>query len=264
MYPTYEPVGTGISAEAERALAAYPVPHRSRPDHDDPAWRSAVELRDPASWREIGQRYSTHLGTSHLAPGLLCSLQHYTGRALGLMVAAWCADGTLLDPAHERWWAHLDAAGATVEVSIPGTPVVGCGSDPTALVDVLRHHVTPLVEACVAAGTVTRRAALGGVAASCAGAFGVGFRTVPTSRRAAVENGARVVAKSLSERPLVTLVRLDNPPALVHDRHTCCLIRLGSDKTECASCPRLSEGERRVRQRLRHTPARARAGSSTR
>ena len=76
--------------------------------------------------------------------------------------------------------------------------------------------------------------------------------------------GARVVAAALSERPLVTMVRLTDPPALVHDRHTCCLIRLGSDKTECASCPRLSEGERRVRQRLRHTPAPARAGSSTR
>ena len=262
MYPTHEPVGVGISPRAERALAAYPVPPRSRPDRDDPKWLSVVELLDPAAWREIDQRYSAHLGTPHLAPGLLCSLQHYTGRALGLTVAAWCADGTLLDPSHERWWAHIDAAGATLEVSLPDLPTLGRDRDPGALIDVLRSHVDPLVDACIAAGTVTRRAALGGAAASCAGAFGIAHRSVSASRRGEVEAGARVVAAALSERPLVTMVRLTDPPALVHDRHTCCLIRLGSDNSECESCPQLTENERRSRQRLRARRVLANAGGT--
>lgn len=262
MYPTHESAGVGITSRAERALEAYPVPPRSRPDRDDPTWRRAVELLEPAAWREIGQRYSAHLGTPHLAPGLLCSLQHYTGRALGLIVAAWCADGTLLDPAHERWWAHIDAAGATLEVSLPELPTLGRDTDVTALIDVLRSHVDPLVDACIAAGTVTRRAVLGGVAASAAGAFGVAHRSVSASRRGEVEAGARVASAALSERPLVTMIRLTDPPALVHDRHTCCLIRLGSENSECESCPQLTECDRRSRQRLRARRVLANAGGA--
>ncbi|WP_194860288.1 hypothetical protein [Dietzia sp. SYD-A1] len=251
MYSTYGPVGMGISALAERALEASPVPHRSRPDPGDPDWRSVTELCEPATWQELGRRYSHSLGTPHAAPGLLCSLQHYAGRALGLMVAAWCADGTLLHPGHGRWWALIDRAGATLQVSLPDTPVLGREQDPGALVDSIRSHVDPLVDACVDAGTVTRRAALGGIAASCAGAFGAAYRTVGGPRRRAVETDADVVTGAFSDRPLVTMIRLGGTPALVHDRHSCCLIRLGAQRSECDSCPRVPEAQRRSRQRHR-------------
>lgn len=260
MYPTDEPVGVGISSVAERALAASPVPLRPAPDPDDPAWRRTTDLCEPASWREIGRHYSAHLHTPHLVPGLLCSLQHYTGKALGLVVAAWCADGTLLDLGHDRWWARIDQTGATLEMSLPGTPASGRDPDPRALIETLRHHVDPLVEACVEAGNVTRRTALGGVAASCAGAFVAAYRTAPAARRHAIETDARTVTGALSDRPLVTMVQCSDPPTLAYDRHTWCLIRLGSDRTECGSCPRLSEVERRTRQRRGRTPVPVGAG----
>ena len=258
---TYEPVGVGISTLAERAITTSPVPHRSRPDPDDPNWRGVTELCDPATWREIGHQYSRSLETAHAAPGLLCSLQHYAGRALGLMVAAWCADGTLLHPGHERWWALIDQSGATLEVSLPGTPVLGRDQDPSALVDTIRCHMDPLVDACVEAGTVTRRAALGGVAASCAGAFGAAHRTAGSKRRPSVEMDADLVTRALSDRPLVTMIRLGDPPVLVHDRHTCCLIRLGAQRSECNSCPQIPEEQRRGRQQRRREHGRIATGS---
>lgn len=248
MYPTYGPVGVGINTLAERASTASPVPHRLHPKFDSPGWRPVTDLHDPAVWREIGRQYSDGLGTPHAAPGLLCSLQHYTGRAFRLMVAAWCADGTLLHPGHDRWWAFIDQTGATLEVSLPGTATLGRDQDPSALVDTLRRHAEPLVDVCVEAGNVTRRAALGGVAASCAGAFGAVYRTVPAQRRLAVEADAALVSGAFSDRPLVKIIRLDDPPALVHDRHTCCLIRLGSERSECGSCPQISEEQGRARQ----------------
>jgi len=167
------------------------------------------------------------------------------------MVAAWCADGTLLHPGHDRWWAFIDQTGSTLEVSLPGTATLGREQDPSALVDNIRRHIYPLVDACVEAGNVTRRAALGGVAASCAGAFGAAHRTVRAQRRLAVETDADLVSCAFSDRPLVKIIRLDDPPALVHDRHTCCLIRLGSARSECGSCPQISEEQRRARQQQR-------------
>lgn len=178
------------------------------------------------------------------------------------MVAAWCADGTLLDPGHDRWWARIDQTGATLEMSLPGTPTSGRDQDSRALIETLRRHVDPLVEACVEAGTVTHRAALGGVAASCAGAFAAAYRTAPAARRHAIEADARTVTGALSDRPLVTMVQWNDPPTLAYDRHTCCLIRLGADRTECGSCPRLPEIERRTRQRRGRTPVPAGAGGT--
>lgn len=254
---TFAPFGDGISTRAEWAIAASPVPNRPQPDPGDPGWRSVTELCGSVAWREIGRRYWHSLGTPHAAPGLLCSLQHYAGRALGLMVAAWCADGTLLHPGHDRWWALIDQTGATLEVSLPGAPVLGRDRDPSALVDNIRCHVDPLVDACVEAGNVTRRAALGGAAASCAGAFGSAYRTASVQRRRTIETAAVIVSDAFADRPLVTMIRRDDPPALVHARHTCCLIRLGSQKSECDSCPRILEKQKRTRQRLRHGHGRA-------
>ncbi|MCT1865648.1 hypothetical protein, partial [Dietzia cinnamea] len=226
-----------ISTLAERAITTSPVPHRSRPDPGDPNWRGVTELCDPATWREIGNLYSRSLGTAHAAPGLLCSLQHYAGRAL------------------------IDQSGATLEVSLPGTPVLGREQDPSALVDTIRCHMDPLVDACVEAGTITRRAALGGVAASCAGAFGAAHRTAGGMRRPAVEMDADLVTRALSDRPLVTMIRLGDPPMLVHDRHTCCLIRLGAQRSECESCPQIPEEQRRGRQQRRPERGRVVTGS---
>ena len=70
-------------------------------------------------------------------------------------------------------------------------------------------------------------------------------------RRLAVEMDADLVTRALSDRPLVTMIRLGDPPMLVHDRHTCCLIRLGAQRSECNSCPQIPEEQRRGRQQRR-------------
>lgn len=252
MHPTSgAPVGR-ISPSLDRALSASTLPFRREPDPLDSEWIPTTKLLDPATWGDLGARYSAHRGLPHLAPGLVCALQHYAGRALQVMVALWCADGSLLDPDHRRWWARIDASGAAREVAAPGLAVLGRDHDPDALAAVLLAHVDPLISACTDAGNATRRLATGCVAASCAGAFALGFRSVEPAGRERIEAASRQVLGHFrpdGDRPTATMVRLDDPDALTHDRHTCCLIRLGPGSGECGTCPRLAEQERRTRQR---------------
>ena len=240
-----------VAGDLAQALFDSSLPLEVSPDPGDPAWQPVTDLLEPQRWADLGQRYSRWIRTPHAAPGLVCALQHYAGRAMAVMVTTWCADGTLLDPDHDRWLARIDGDGATRAVAVPGLPSIGRSDDPDVLAEAVLGHLGPLVDATVAAGNATRRLALGCVAASTAGGFGLGWRSVPPDRRPAVAAAADQVLAQFTERgrPMVSMVGLSRPEGLAHDRHVCCLIRLGEGHDMCASCPDLPADERRRRQR---------------
>lgn len=252
MYPTTGDPGGRADDGPGSLLASSGLPYRLRPDRSDPAWIRVDSLLDPDRWRDLGRRYGRARDLPHSAPGLACALQHYSGRVLQVMVAAWCVDGSVLDPDHRGWWAHVDDTGATRAVSSPSLVVTGVDDD-EELARALHRHVDPLVVAARDAGNATERLLVGCVAASCAGAFAVALRGLEEDRRERARRAAGVVTdtfRSRDGRPTVTLVSQPDPTgAPAHDRHTCCLIRLAPDGTACGSCPHLPEPERRSRQR---------------
>lgn len=251
MYPDTGTPGAHATPSVGALLLDSELPVDAGPDPADPRWIRVDTLLDPARWRGLGAAYSRRIGTPHLAPGLVCALQHYTGRVLQPIVVAWCADGTLLDPAHRRWWVRVDREAATERVALPGLPTLGSDDRATGLVEVIREHLLPLVDAVTAAGPATRRVALGCVAASLAGSFGLAHRGSEPADRPRIRAAVRAALAGLDAggRPTASAVHLTAPDSLVHDRHTCCLIRLGREHRTCASCPRLDESERRHRQR---------------
>ncbi|UPW06937.1 hypothetical protein M1C57_23915 (plasmid) [Rhodococcus pyridinivorans] len=239
-----------------QALATSTLAFRTVPGHT-PDWITVDALTDSARWRDIADRYSRHIGTPHTAIGGVCALQHYTGRLLQPVVAVWAVEAAVLDLQQHRWWARLDEEGATREVSCPGLPIERFEVTPEELTARIREHVAPLVSAVCEATGIVERVALGGVAASFAGALQVCHQGIPRSRRSEFRLQAERAVAHLrcGGRQLVSLVDLDierqqSPTAAVfsHDRRTCCLIRLGRAHRECDSCPQLPESERRRRQ----------------
>lgn len=257
MQPALDSPQNLVSATTLRALAASTIPLRTTPG-DETGWTNVEALTDPGRWRDIADRYSRHIGTSHTAIGGVCALQHYSGRLLQPVVAVWAADGSALDLRHRGWWAHIDSDGATREVSCPDLPVVARDVTPEAMTERIRDHFEPLVNAVCETTGIVERVALGGVAASLAGSLAVAARGLPAARRRSFRARAeRVVAQVTSGdgQQLVSLIDLDagagpEAPAFSHDRHTCCLIRLGQTDHECETCPRLPKAERRDRQRV--------------
>lgn len=234
------------------SLSALPwqaAPGRPTSSGSSATWTVVSHLAAPAWWLDAARRYSSMLGTAHLAPGAACALQHYTGRLCAVVVTIWAATGRIPVLAHERWWAELDEAAATITVSSPSLAV----TDPvtaTQLADELLEHLTPMVDGACSASRITRPVALGGPAASLATAFARIYRGIDPVDRSAVVRAAEAVQHRLSAhagRPLLDLEQVGADQLHQH-RRTCCLIRLGSDHGECGSCPRLTAAERTRRQ----------------
>lgn len=240
-----------------QALAASTLPFRDDPG-GTPEWTRIDALTDPARWRDIADRYGRYIGTPHAAIGGVCAFQHYTGRLFQPIVAVWAADASILDLQWHHWWARIDADGATREVSLPGLPIGQHDGTPEELAARISEHIAPLVNAVCETTGIVERVALGGAAASLAGALAIAARGLPAVRRRDFRARAeRVVAQMISggDQQLVSLVDLDvetgpEAPAFSHDRHTCCLIRLSQANHECETCPHLSKAERRDRQRV--------------
>lgn len=257
MQPALDSPQNLVSATTLRALAASTIPLRTTPG-DETGWTNVEALTDPGRWRDIADRYSRHIGTAHTAIGGVCALQHYSGRLLQPVMAVWAADGSALDLRHHKWWARIDGDGATREVSCPDLPVVARDVTPEAMAERIRDHFAPLVNAICETTGIVERVALGGVAASLAGALAVVARGLPASRRRSFRAHAEQVSTQMTsgrDQELISLVDLDagigsETPTFSHDRHTCCLIRLGRAQHECETCPHLSKAERRDRQRV--------------
>ncbi len=232
------------------------------PPSDD-GYVSAVELCDPRWWAGAVAAYSSWLGTRHAAPGAACCLQHYCGKVLPLVVAEWVRTGRLLSMRHEDWQVRVDenaattaarhtaarhtaghtAAGYTASGTPAGVPAVG---------QAVADHVAPLLDGVLAASNLTRATALGGPAASLGGAVARLYAAAdPADRAGIVRDGAAIIAV-LEQTAGRALIRLDaDGDVLLQTRTTCCLIRLGTERSFCDTCPRMDPIERVRRQRAR-------------
>ena len=219
-------------------------------------WWPVPRLTEAPFWQRLAAAYSAGLETRHLPVGGACGLQHYTGRLVLAVLGAWVQTGHLPPLAHERWWVRLDENGHTLDVGLLAPAEVWTSTAPGEPLDVeesakelLTGHLGPIVEATRSATRITARLAYGCVAASCAGAF------ASLHRRAAREDRVRV--RDVVERFLragawpdpdrtvtFTEIGLPHTTALVHERRTCCLIRLGAGHGACSSCPDIPREER--------------------
>lgn len=216
-----------------------PVPGHAR-------WYSSHELIQVSTWEDLCRRYAAGIGTRHLAAGGACALQHWSGRFVRVLLDHWLRTGALLDTDHDRCWAWIDEDAATRTVTL-GSRVAVADAAPSLVVAALLDHVSAFVPAVREVSRITSKLAYGSVATSCAGFLGRAHRRVGHDQRASL----RVLADMImsDERwpstTLVTLIDIDPPDGrrLTHERHTCCLIRLG-DHDPCATCRDLDADER--------------------
>lgn len=223
------------------------------PDSAGVAGRHAVtRLTEVDFVRDLARAYSEGLGTPHLAVGGACGLQHYAGRCVLAALGLWLQTGCLPDLDHARWQVELDEQGRTLSVAPPLTGAARVEGAHEAADAILEVHLAPVVRAVREAARITKRVALGCIAASCAGAFAtLHRRTAPEEQPEVAELAARFVSAPAwrAARPLVDLREIAVPAgaAIVHERHVCCLIRLGRDRGACGTCPDIDSAERRRR-----------------
>lgn len=227
-------------------------------------WHRTSRLTDAPFVRQVATAYSAGLGTRHLAVGGACGLQHYAGRVVLAALGAWVQTGALPDLAHEAWLVRLDEDGHTLSVSPPVAGATAVDDVAAVAAAVLTDHLGPVVAAVRATTRITERLAHGCIAASCATAFAaLHRRSAPPQQAALAEIAARFMAAPdwRSDRPLLDLWEAEVPtgPALVHERHVCCLIRLGRTHSACGTCPDIDPDERR--QRITHQATAAQRGT---
>lgn len=255
------PASSAVVAQACERLRAAPTraPLTLTPDTEAPTglagWHPVTRLAEPPFVRELASAYSAGLGTPHLAVGGACGLQHYAGRLALAVLGVWIQTGWLLDLDHDAWRAKLDEQGHALSIAPPVTgaaPTTEAGEVADAL---LTGHLGPVVAATRTATRITERVAHGCIAASCSSAFAALHRRTRPERQGEVAELADAFMAApawRADRPLVDLREIEVPTgrSLVHERHVCCLIRLGRSKGACGTCPDIDAGERR--QRITH------------
>jgi len=226
-------------------------------------WRSTAALRDTSFWQQLARVYSASLGAKHLPVGGACALQHYAGRFVLPTLGVWVQTGKLLSTDHKQWQVRFDENGRTTGV----IPPVEHTATPATMAEVaqtlLQDHMRPVVDAARSASRITDRVAYGCIAASCAGAFAALHRRAPQGHRAELADTAQQFLASDAwpgDRALVELTEIpvQQGTGLVHQRNTCCLIRLGADRGACGPCPDIDPDERWTRvtrhaDRVTHT-----------
>ena len=250
-----DPAPPATVAEALDLLRGAPTraPLTLTPDPEVPAglagWHPVSRLTDPPFVGDAAAAYSVGLGTRHLAVGGACGLQHYAGRFVLATLGVWLQTGYLPDLDHAAWRVRLDERAHSLSVAPPVTgavPVPDVGDAATAII---RDHLGPIVTATRSATRITERVAHGCIAASCSSAFAaLHRRTHPARQREVADIAERFMADAAwrADRPLVHLRETDVPTgrSLVHERHVCCLIRLGRSRTACGTCPDIDPDER--------------------
>lgn len=259
---------------------------------DDPDWVDVTDLLSATAWRSIAANYQRACGFKRTAPAAACGLQHYAGRYAGTVITSWAASSHILPSQHSRWKALINSDGETQHVycdSLPATQPEHAGRPPEgqwepdewepdqwtqnpcahgeqaqtpqpigALAHSLVQHFGPIVEACRAANQITARLAWGCIAASCAGAFGHVYRSVATAERHKVIAAAGIAGKTIEAQvddELISWLDVESSGRLHHNRHTCCLMRLGHNKQACIPCPDITELERSTRRANIASPA---------
>lgn len=255
-------------ADAFHLLRAAPTraPLTLTPDLDPPTglvgWHPVSRLTETPFVAGLVAAYSAGLSTRHLAVGGACGLQHYAGRFVLAAIGAWVQTGTVPDMGHCAWGVKLDESGHTGSVAPPVTGATRAGTAQEAASAIVTAHLGPIVAAVREASRITERVAHGCIAASCAGAFATLYRRTPPQRQRDLADLAVAFLGAPawpSGRPLVDLQEIDVPtgPALVHQRHVCCLIRLGRRHGACGTCPDIDADERMTRI-VHHATAAAR------
>lgn len=229
-------------------------------DHGLAGWHRATRLTEAPFVRQVTTAYSAGLGSRHLAVGGACGLQHYAGRFVLAALGVWVQTGALPDLAHEAWLVRLDEEGHSLSVAPPVTGATAVAEVEEVAAMVLTDHLGPIVAALRATTRITERLAHGCIAASCATAFAaLHRRSSPPHQAELAEIAARFMAAPAwpAGRPLLDLREIEVPtgPALVHERHVCCLIRLGRARSTCGTCPDIDPDERRQRTTHQATAA---------
>lgn len=264
------PAPPAVVAEALELLRGAPTraPLTLTPDPVTPSglegWHPVTRLTETPFARDAASAYSAGLGTRHRAVGGACGVQHYAGRFALAALGVWVQTGCLPDLAHDAWRVRLDENAHTLSVA---PPVTGAGrpvGPEAAATAILVDHLGPVVAAARSATRITERVAHGCIAASCSGAFAALHRRTATDRQRAVADLAdRFMAAPAwrAARPLVDLREVEVPTgrSLVHERHVCCLIRLGRTGGACGTCPDIDPQERL--RRITHQATAAARGS---
>ena len=242
-------------AEACDRLRAAPTraPLTLTPDADPPAglvgWHPVTRLTEAPFVHGLAAAYSAGLGTRHLAVGGACGLQHYAGRYALAALDIWVQTGCLPDPDHGAWRVKLDDRGHALSIAPPVTGAIPTPGVGDAAAAILTDHLGPVVAAVRSATRITERLAHGCIAASCSSAFATLHRRTPHHLQGEL---ADVAGRFMSDpawradRPLVDLREIEVPTgrSLVHERHVCCLIRLGRSGGACGTCPDIDAAER--------------------
>lgn len=223
----------------EQTIRPAPVSARGPVPSDGGTWVTVDTLGRSHEMRRLARAYSDDLGTPHRAVGAACGLQHYSGRMALTMLGTWVQTGAVLTPRPSSWAALLTPHGHTLRVAVdPDVHLARAGL--TGVLRAVHEHCAPVVEAARIAGGLSERLAWGSVAASVAGALGRLVRTLPddAAQRLRVAVRSEGGMTGWHRLPLVTFVEHDagQGPRLWHERHTCCLIRLGRDEP-CGTCP---------------------------
>lgn len=255
------PAPSTVVAQACERLRAAPTraPLTLTPDTDPPqglaGWHPVTRLTESPFVRELASAYSTGLGTPHLAVGGACGLQHYAGRLALAALGVWVQTGWLPDLDHGAWRVKLDEQGHALSIAPPTSGATWTTDASEVAEALLTGHLGPVVAATRTATRITERLAHGCIAASCSSAFAALHRRTHPERQGEVTDLAqRFMADPAwrATRALVDLREVEVPTgrSLVHERHVCCLIRLGRSKGACGTCPDIDADERR--QRITH------------
>lgn len=219
-----------------------------RPAHIDQApWLDFRELAEIQLWQDVADSYGRWVGASRRPVGGACALQHWSGDWLTTVLRVWLRTGHLLDLSPDRWWIQLTLDGAPAGITV--FPSIGRpDASPEAVAEAVVAACTPIVDAVRSATTITARLAWGSVMTSCASVLTTVHHGLESTQRAAF---AAVAARLLDapawpSGPLLSpvLIATADGDRLAHERHTCCLIRLGG-ASPCASCYDITPTERR-------------------
>ena len=235
-----DPAPPATVAEAFDLLRGAPTraPLTLTPDPEVPTglagWHPVARLTDPTFVAGVAAAYSTGLGTRHLAVGGACGLQHYTGRFVLAALGAWVQTGCLPDLDHDAWRVRLDGEAHALSVAPPVTEAVPVPTVGGAAAAIISDHLGPIVAATRTATRITERVAHGCIAASCSSAFAALHRRTSPER----QRDVAAIAERFMADPAWRADRL------IHERHVCCLIRLGRSRTACGTCPDIDPDDR--------------------
>lgn len=250
--------GDRVRAAIDAAARTHPrfVLHLDASPAD--GWVSCSDLLDDAS-NTLADHVERDLERRHLPPtarhrqaATLLAFQQYAHRVTGPAVASWALGGVLPDLAIDRVRMRFTNHRAS-DVAVAHLVDRAAASDADVVGHLLDDHLLRAAEAFGRLQRLGRRAYLGAIAASVAGAFAM-LSAAGHDAAWCHRVGTRLLGADDRIRSLAT-IRLVEAPGITgvfHERATCCLAYelVGVDpsgaRSLCSSCSLRSAGERDV------------------